>query len=264
MYCTAIFSLKSEAYFWHINKNDMVFFRRLQTIYAIALFVITFLLLFPFLFLFAQRKNWHKYAYNITHLWGPFYFKLVGIKVKIEDRNANKWPRPCIYVANHFSYFDIASMPLIANDACFVGKQSIKKTPLFGYFFTSLHITVNRQSLRDRAKVFEKSIQAIEMGKSLFIFPEGGIQTTNPPQQVKYKDGAFRLAISTGVPLVPITLLSNWQLMPDDGKFLIRGNYINIVIHEAIETANLNEKDIHALRDQAFNIIQSELLSSNP
>lgn len=241
----------------------MILFRWLHTIYAVVLFVITFLVAFPFLFLFAQKERWHKYAYKLTHLWGVTFFPLVGIRVKTEDRNEEKLLKPCIYVANHFSFSDIIAFPLVADDACFVGKQSIQKAPLFGYFFTSLHITVNRASLRDRAGVIAKSIEAIERGKSLFIFPEGGIRSTNPPHQEKYKDGAFRTAISTGVPIVPVTFPFNWRLLPDDGKYLLKSNYLNIVVHKAIKTTNLTVTDIPDLRDMTQKIIQTELLSRN-
>jgi 1-acyl-sn-glycerol-3-phosphate acyltransferase len=188
---------------------------------------------------------------------------MVGIKVVVENRNIKELVRPCIYVANHFSYADIASMPIIAKDACFVGKESIKKVPLFGYYFSSLHITVDRANVRDRAKVLEKIQETIEMGKSLIIFPEGGIRSTNFPYQVKYKDGAFRTAIKLGVPIVPISLTNNWRLFPDDGKFLLQDNKIRIVIHEEIDTADLTDVDIPTLRDKSFTIIQDELLESN-
>jgi 1-acyl-sn-glycerol-3-phosphate acyltransferase len=166
-------------------------------------------------------------------------------------------------VYKNFYFFYIADFTLFDNDAFFVVKKKIQKAPLFGYFFTSLHITVNRSSLRDRASVITKSIEAINNGKSLFIFPEGGIRSTNPPHQVKYKDGAFRTAISTGVPIVPVTFPYNWRLFPDDGKFLLRSNYLNIVVHKAIDTSNLTDTDIPDLRDMTQNIIQTELDSRN-
>ena len=238
-------------------------FKWLHTIYAVILFVTTFLLVFPLLFLFAQNNKWHKHAYKLTHFWAIVFYPLVGFRVDIDNKNVEKIAKPCIYVANHFSFNDIASFPLITDDACFVGKQSIEKAPLFGYFFTSLHITVNRSSLRDRAGVISKSIEAIKSGKSLIIFPEGGIRSSDPPNQVKYKDGAFRTAINTGVPIVPVTFPNNWRVFPDDGKFLLRSNYLNIVVHKAIDTTNLTEKDISKLRDMTHDIIQTELLARN-
>ncbi len=241
----------------------MRFLRWLHTFYAAILFFLTFLMFFPAFLLLAQNERWHKYAYRLTRIWGWFYFFLAGIRVTIENQNQQPWSRPCVYVANHFSYADIASIPLLTNDACFVGKQSIAKAPLFGYYFRSLHITVNRASMRDRARVLEESITAIKKGKSLIIFPEGGIRSDNPPYQARYLDGAFRAAIANGVPVVPITLPNNWRVLPDDGKFLLLDHRIAIIVHQAIATDNLTEADVPALRDKVFAIIQQELLQRN-
>ena len=259
-----ILSLSSAAYFWQPKPVHMTIFRWLYSIYAAIMFGVTFIVIFPVFFILAQKREWHLKAYKLTHVWGVVYYKLVGLKVEIEDHNKSKWSKPCVYVANHFSYSDIASMPLIANDACFVGKESISKAPLFGYYFRSLHITVNRESLRDRGKVIGKSIQAIEDGKSLFFFPEGGIRSTNPPFQTPYKDGAFRTAIQTEVPIVPVSLPYNWQLLPDDGRLLLRGNKIKIVIHESISTDSMNEDSIPELKQKVFNIIENELIKHHP
>jgi len=219
--------------------------------------------LFPAFFLFAQKKSWNKYAYRLTNTWGWFFMTIIGMKVNIDNRNRSELEKPCIYVANHFSYIDIATLPLLEKNACFVGKQSITSAPLFGYFFSSLHIGVNRKNIRERAKVIEKSVEAIKSGKSLFIFPEGGIQTKNPPYQVAYKDGAFRTAIEMKIPIVPVTLTNNWRLLPDDGKFLFRDNHIRVTIHEAINTTSRTDTDIASLRDKTFAVIQEELINSN-
>ena len=102
------------------------------------------------------------------------------------------------------------------------------------------------------------------LDECLFIFPEGGIKSTNPPFQAPYKDGAFITAIKTGVPIVPVSLPFNWQLLPDDGKLLLRGNQIKIIVHEPIETANLKEEDIPEMKNKVFDIIENELISYHP
>ena len=237
----------------------MIIFRWLHTIYAIIAFAITFLLVFPFFLVLAQNKKWHRTAYLLTHYWGRTYLILVGIRLKIDNRNKTPWVEPCVFVANHFSFADIASIPMLTTGACFVGKQSIQKVPLFGYYFRSLHISLNRESARDRAQVLKRGIEALAEGKSLIIFPEGGIRTKNPPQQVDYKDGAFRMATKMGVPIVPITLPTNHKLLPDDGKLLLRGNKLNIVVHEAIDCRNMDETHVKELKERVHKIIQDEL-----
>ena len=259
MHHSKILSFKTAAYFWPSNIHGMIFFRRLRIIYAAIIFVLSFLALFPVLVICAQNKKWNRTAYAISHYWAKMFFFLIGVKVKIDDRNKEKWSEPCIYVANHFSYVDIPSMVLLTKNASFVGKQSIKKVPLFGYFFTSLHIALKRDSTRDRGLALQRGFTTLEDGKSLIIFPEGGIRTKNPPNQWNYMDGAFRMAIKKGVPLVPISLPTNYLLLPDDGKLLLKGNNLNIVVHEAIDCSALSDAEVFELKDKVFKIIQSEL-----
>lgn len=259
MSAARILSFRSETYFWPAKYSGMIIFRRLHTIYAIVIFIITFLMLFPFFLILAQNEKWHKAAYLLTHYWGRVFLVLTGIKLNIENHNQMAWREPCVFVANHFSYADIASIPMLTRGACFVGKQSIQKVPLFGYYFTSLHISLNRESARDRAQVLKRGMAALSAGKSLIIFPEGGIRTKNPPAQVAYKDGAFRMAIKQGVPIVPITLPTNHKLLPDDGKLLLRGNKLNIVVHEAIDCRGMDESNLKELKERVFSVIQGEL-----
>lgn len=230
--------------------------QKLHTIYAVTLLGITFLMMFPFFMLFSIRTSWNKYAYRLTHIWAIIYFPVALFKVKVEfEQNLPKGPK--IFCANHFSFLDVATMPLVNNEACFIGKSSIKKIPIFGLFFSRLHISVNRSSTRDRAKAMRMYKENIANGKSLFVFPEGGIKTVTPPEQAHYKDGAFVTALEFGVPIVPVTIATNWIVLPDDGKFLIRSRTIRIKVHKPI---HMNEGIVmKELRDNVRDIIQTEL-----
>lgn len=254
-----ILSYQRETYFWTAKDSAMNILRWIHTFYAAIIFALTFLVVFPIFLVCALNKKWHKTAYLLTHYWGHVYPALVGIKMNIEDRNKQKYQEPCVFVANHFSYADIASIPAVAKYACFIGKQSIKKVPLFGFYFSSLHITLNRESTRNRAHVLQKGIAALEEGKSIVIFPEGGIRTKNPPNQADYKDGGFIMALKSGVPIVPITLPTNYKMLPDDGKLFLRGNKLNIVVHEAIDCSKMELTDLQELKEKVFGIIQQEL-----
>ena len=236
--------------------------KQLHTAYAFILLLISFFVMFPFLVLFGIKLNWHKYAYRLTHLWARVYFPLALFKVEI-DRKEKLPEGPYIYCANHFSYLDVPMMPFVSNNGCFVGKSSIQNIPMFGYFFKTLHISVDRKSIRDRAKALKQNRESILNGKSLFIFPEGGIKSVTPPQQVHYKDGAFTTAIDMQVPLVPVTIAWNWIALPDDGKFVIRKRHLKIIIHKPIYTRDMTNKDVGNLKSLVFNTIQEELIAQN-
>jgi 1-acyl-sn-glycerol-3-phosphate acyltransferase len=169
---------------------------------------------------------------------------------------------PVIYCANHFSTLDIPSMTLLPKQACFVGKQSITKLPLFGYMFKTLHITVNRNSFKDRGRVYQKYKEAINTGKSLFIFPEGGISSTNIPKQSNYKEGAFKAAIELNVPIIPVTIPTNWKVLPD-GDWLLKGNRIKLIVHNPIDTTHMALEDVSTLKEEVRNLIQDTIDEQN-
>jgi len=236
----------------------MQILRFFHTIYVILVFTILFLLIFPFFLLFSLNVKWHKWAYKLDHLWALIYFPLVFIKTQIKYIGKQPGEGPVIYCANHFSTIDIPSLALLPKQACYVGKASIKKVPLFGYMFKTLHITVNRSSLKDRGRAYKNYAEAISQGKSLFIYPEGGISSRQIPKQSSYKDGAFRIAIEQKVPIVPITIPFNWQVLPD-GEWLIKKYFIKLVVHEPIDTSGLTLKDLPVLKEKVYAIIQNQI-----
>ena len=87
--------------------------------------------------------------------------------------------------------------------------------------FAKLHIQVDRDKGHSRAYSLNKSIKTLASGRSVMVFPEGGILTKNPPHlHLPLQKGAFIMAIQRQVPLVPVTLHTNHQLLPDKTPIL--------------------------------------------
>jgi 1-acyl-sn-glycerol-3-phosphate acyltransferase len=165
-----------------------------------------------------------------------------------------------VFCANHASYLDIAAMGVVLrNFYAFIGKQAIAKVPLFGYMFRRLHIPVNRESRLSGYEVVQRAIHLLHHGRSIMIFPEGGIKSKNLPRLAPFKDGAFKMAIESQVPVVPITFPYNWMILPDDGKLLFRRHAIKAIVHEPIPTAGLTLADLESLKKRTFEIIDREL-----
>lgn len=240
----------------------MNLFRLLHTIYTIFWFVVSVILLFPLFFLFGLNSKWHHLAYKLDHLWASVYFPLCFFETNIIFNGNKPGTGPVIYCANHFSTMDIPSMALLPKQACYVGKESIAKLPLFGYMFKTLHITVNRSSFRDRGRAFQKYKEAIDHGKSLFIFPEGGINSVEIPMQSNYKDGPFKVAIERNIPIVPVSIPFNWQVLPD-GDWIIRQTKIKLIVHEPIDTTSFTSNDMKKLKLMVRDIIQTSINAEN-
>jgi 1-acyl-sn-glycerol-3-phosphate acyltransferase len=241
----------------------MIFFRWLYTAYASFLFVVFFALLFPFFLIPIFFPSKFHLTGILNRIWAYFFFTLLFMPFKVVKKGRLSFSRQYVFVANHFSYFDIASMGLNPINAVFVGKNDMESVPLFGYMYKKLHITVDRTSLSSKYNTLKRSIQAIDEGKSLMIFPEGGIMTQEPPAMVRFKDGAFRVAIEKQVPIVPVTISNNWILLPDKNPLLLRWGIMRMVFHEAIETTGLAINQVDELKQRVFEIINSELKNEN-
>lgn len=235
---------------------------RIYSIYAAVTFVLTFLLIFPFILICIWIPGWKKYGRKINRYWARAYFSLIFLPVEIEVQGKIHPDKPYIFLANHFSYLDVAMMGFIPGDALFVGKASIRKAPLFGYYFKSLHIAVDRDRMKSRAETMRRAGEALDHGSSIVLFPEGGIFTTKAPKMIPFKNGAFRLAVEKQIAVIPVTLSYNHLILPEDNQFLLYRRNAKMVFHQALEPRDFDSDA--SLKDACFTAIQQQLDLDNP
>lgn len=234
---------------------------RVYTYYAGLLFAVSFILLFPIFLGCIWIPGCKKFGRKIQQYWARTYFSLIFLPIKIQKHAAIEVGKPYIFIANHFSYLDIPMMGFVPGDVLFVGKASIRKTPLFGYYFKNLHIAVDRERLKSRAETMRKAGESLDAGSSIIIFPEGGIYAHNPPELAPFKNGAFRLALDKKIPIIPITLSYNHLILPDDGSFHLRWRTAKMVLHQAL--VPLESDTEVSLKNKCFEVIQSQLQQDN-
>lgn len=232
--------------------------QRIYTLYFALVFTLTFLLLCVPFFIISQVKSWYKYVSVLNRVWSYLVFPLTFLPVEIIFEEKLDSKKNYIFCPNHFSYFDIPSLARTPTDVQFVGMSELEKIPVFGYLFRKLHISVDRKNVKSGVDAFKKSMQALKAGRSLILFPEGGIKTKQAPKLADFKNGPFRLSVETGVPIVPVTLVSNWRFLPDDGRYLMRWRKIKVVYHQPISPKGLTSQ---VLKEKVYGVIKEELLS---
>src|SRR5690606_33401883 len=194
----------------------------------------------------------------LNRWWAKALFVSVFFPFKVYYNSKLDPKQQYIFCPNHFSYMDIPTVALNHHNTIFVGKSEMANIPLFGYMYRKLHITVDRSSLKSKFNTLKRSGEAIDEGKSLVIFPEGGIITKKEPVMSRFKDGPFRIAIEKQIPVVPVTIPFNWIILPPE-EFLLQWHRLHIVFHEPIPTTGLTSADIDTLKDKVFHIIKDEL-----
>lgn len=221
-------------------------------------FVAWFLVLFPFTYICLQRKQWHKYAHQLNYFWSRLLFPMIFMPIDIEFEAKPDPKQTYVFVANHFSYLDIPmATRVISNYFAFVGKSSVKNVPLFGYMFAKLHLPVDRGDKNSRTKSLVRAMKTLKEGRSIFIMPEGGIISKHIPKMHQpFKDGAFAMAIEAQVPIVPISFLNLYEIMPDT---LLNWGRVKVIVHKPIETIGKTKTDIEALKQEVYQVIQGAL-----
>lgn len=233
--------------------------KRLYYYYFFFCFISIFLLFFPLAYFYLKDPRKHRKAQKIRRVWAKMILFFVGVRYKVYGREKVDFNRTYVYTGNHTSPLDI--LLILANFPAYFGfmaKVEVSRIPLFGMFFRTIDLSVDRSSREKSALSYKKSIEALKGGKGLVIFPEGGILGTIPILQ-PFKDGAFDLAVRQQVAILPFTFPDNWKLIPDDGKKLGKPGKIRIILHKPLETAHLTKEDVGALRDQVFEIISEDM-----
>jgi 1-acyl-sn-glycerol-3-phosphate acyltransferase len=237
----------------------MKILKTIHTAYGFGVFAIVFILLFPLLLIPIVFPKQHRLIGIFNRWWAKLLFIFAFLPYRVECRSRLDPGKQYIFCPNHFSYLDIPTLGLSPINAIFVGKSEMEKIPLFGFMYRKLHITVNRASLKSKFNTLKRSVEALEDGKSLVIFPEGGITTHHPPNMGRFKDGAFRVAIEKQIPIVPVTIPNNWIILPDTIQLLLHRGRIDLVFHDPIETRGMVLNDAGKLKELVFAVIATEL-----
>jgi 1-acyl-sn-glycerol-3-phosphate acyltransferase len=229
-------------------------------VYFLICFLIFFILFYPLFLVFLSRKEWYPHAHRLRGIWGAILMLLTGIfpSVKFEEKLNRRGTY--ILAPNHFSYLDIVTVnvliPVYFN---FMAKADLARIPVFGIFFRTIDIPVERGSSTASHKAFLEADRRLKLGISMLIFPEGRIGD-KVPYMSNFKVGAFRLAIENKVPIVPISILDNYKRM-DSGGLTDGGTpgRMRIVVHKSIQVDGLTLNDIPALQKQVHDIIDGPL-----
>lgn len=236
----------------------MKILKGIHTAYGVVVFTVLFIFFFPLLLIPILFPSKFKLIGVFNRWWARSMFFLIGIPIKLTYESELDPKKQYIFCPNHFSYLDIPTMGLNTHNAIFVGKSAMEKIPLFGFMYRKLHITVDRTKLKSRYSTLLQTFSALDEGKSLIIFPEGGIVTERDPVMASFKDGAFRASVEKQIPIVPVTIPFNWIILPAD-EFLVTWNPLEVIFHKPIDPSQYTLDTIPLYKENVRGIINAAL-----
>ena len=145
---------------------------------------------------------------HIPH-WSKGILNVTGVRLSVEGLDNIPKDGPCVFVANHRSYYDIPLL-LAGLDEPYgiLAKEELEKIPLLNRWMKLLGcVFVQRDDVRASVRALNDATAIVESGRSFIIFPEGTRYKGEEGGAGEFKAGAFRIAVKTGAPVVPVAIV---------------------------------------------------------
>jgi 1-acyl-sn-glycerol-3-phosphate acyltransferase len=179
-------------------------FQPFYTLYVLLSFLLSLVIAFPF-FLFIGMNDTPKARRIITAIvqyWSRGWLWVTGMRIRVSGHFPQG--QKFIVVANHISYLDTINIyAAIPEYFRTLAKKEMAKVPVFGFVYKQLAILVDRSSPESRSKSMRLMWRQLRTECHITLFPEGTFNETGEPMKDLF-EGAFRLALTTGVPILPL------------------------------------------------------------
>ncbi len=192
--------------------------------------------------------------------WSRTILKITGVQLTVEGLENIPRDTACVFVGNHRSYYDIPLL-LAGLDAPhgILAKEELEKIPLLNRWMKLLGcVFVKRDDIRASVQALNKATAIVQGGKSFVIFPEGTRYKGEEGGAGEFKNGAFRIAIKTGVPVVPVAISGARGLFESNGN-RCRPGRVHIKVLPPIHTALMSKAEQKQLPDAVRQTILAQM-----
>ena len=217
--------------------------RGLEMLYGVYFSVVFLLWIVPTWILVHFIKD-HRAAGRFTSAALRVLFALIGCRVTVIGKEYMETPGAKIFASNHTSYFDVVALMLgLGVPYRFVAKMEVSRMPFIGTFLQQMgHLKFDRTNANSRLRQAEEMEELLRQGDSVFVFPEGTF--TRDDGILPFQLGAFKAAVATGAPIIPVSLAGTRNFLRD-GTILPRPSNVTITLSPAIypQTGNAAAKE---------------------
>ena len=183
-----------------------------------------------------------------TRLWANLIARAGGARITVHGAEWISSTEPRVYVSNHVSWFDVFTLASVLPRCRFVAKAELARIPIFGPGARAAGtVFIDRDN---RMAAFESYMAAgrkIHDGASVVVYPEGTRGRTYAIRP--FKKGPIVLAISSGVPIIPVVVYGTVAIQAK-GSWKITPGEVHLHFLEPISTANLGYEDRDRLAQQ--------------
>jgi len=179
----------------------------------------------------------------LTRYWPETVLALNGVKLNVTGAENVNARRPAVFLFNHHNNFDIFMVAaLVRENWTAVGKIELESNLLVGTLGKLLDVAfIDRADTAAAVAALKPVEEAARKGLSILIAPEG--TRTDTPTVGPFKKGAFRIAMATGLPIVPIVIRNSEEVAGRNATTLNPGT-VDIAVLPPIDVSDWTHDDL--------------------
>ena len=198
----------------------------------------------------------------IARLWAEILLRVAMSPVTLEHAERLPVNQAAVYASNHLSYYDtpvvFAKLPFQFR---ILAKAPLWKVPFIGwYLHRSGQVPIDQSSARAGVVSLGHGAKTLAGGMAMVIFPEGGRAFNGELQPMAA--GAAWMAIKAQVPLVPLTLVGTYEMLPIH-VYALKPRPLKLIVGEPISTVGMVTRDAEALTERLRAVIHETYVAEH-
>jgi 1-acyl-sn-glycerol-3-phosphate acyltransferase len=168
--------------------------------------------------------------------------RITGARVKLVGLDKIDRAGTYIFMSNHVSNLDPPLLaPLIPGRTSVLAKKEIWRIPILNKALDLAEIVPVERSNREGAiSSIRRAGEVMRHHINMTIFPEG---TRSPDGRLlPFKKGPFHLAAETGFPIVPVTILGTYEMMPKS-SLIVKPGTATLVFHPPVDPKDFSSRE---------------------
>ena len=191
--------------------------------------------------------------------WSRMIARTAMLDVRVRGAEHLSAGQSYVFLSTHQSWMDIPVMlGYLPRQLRIAAKREVFLIPFLGWHMRrSGQIPINRGSTAESVESLRRAAHLLGGGVSAFLFPEG--TRTRDGSLQPLKKGGFRLALESGLPIVPVTIKGTRRAMPR-GSMVLRAGPVEMHLDPPIQTHGLADSDLPALIQQVREAMQKHFV----
>lgn len=204
--------------------------------------------------------NGHFWGYYPARVWSKLMVRIFLLPVTVVGTENIDKKQSYVFVPNHQGAFDIFLIyGYLDHQFKWMMKHQLAHIPFVGYACKVSHqIFVDRSKPSKIKQTIANALKILQGGMSVTAFPEGARTFTG--HMGLFRRGPFMLADDLQLPVVPITIIGSFNVMPrTKDMHWVTWHPLKLVIHKPIFPKGSGAENINYMRDKSYETVMSAL-----